>query len=141
MYNKFVNLDFRLDTRFERRPDLVPDDDFFDNNSGVLFPVREHLVFPPTGGRIEVQGHNQNMMAVLSVPGALLDAETRRRVQRPVGQWNSWRVVNKDQVVTTYINGALIGQGKHKFTEPGYVVVQMEGGPMRWKNMRVKSID
>ena len=138
---KFVNFDFRFDQLFERPPDLDPDDDFFDNNSGVLFPVREHLVFPPTAGRIEVQGHNRNLMAVLNAPGALLDPDTRQRVQRPVGQWNSLRVVNKDRLVTTYINGALISQGKHTFTEPGYVVVQMEGGPMRWRNMRIKSLE
>jgi hypothetical protein len=138
---KFVNFDFRFDQLFERPADLDPDDDFFDNNSGVLFPVREHLVFPPTAGRIEIQGHNRNLMAVLNSPNALLDPETRQRVQRPVGQWNSLRVVNKDQVVTTYINGSLIGQGKHKFTEPGYVVVQMEGGPMRWRNIRITSLD
>ena len=137
---KFVNFDFRFDQVFDRPPDLDPDDDFFDNNSGVLFPVREHLVFPPTGGRIEVQGHNKNMMAVLGGSGKV-DEETRRRVQRPVGQWNSLRVVNLNQTITTYINGALIAQGTHKFTEPGYVVVQMEGGPMRWKNIRIKSLD
>ena len=62
-------------------------------------------------------------------------------MQRPVGQWNSLRVVNRNGTVTTYINGALIAQGTHKFTEPGYVVVQMEGGPMRWRNIRIKALD
>ena len=68
-------------------------------------------------------------------------SETRQRVQRPVGQWNSLRVVNLNKTVTTYINGALIAQGTHSFTEPGYVVIQMEGGPMRWRNIRIKSLD
>lgn len=138
---KFLNFDLRFDQLFERPPDLDPDDDFFDNNSGVLFPVREHLVFPPTAGRLEVQGHNRNLMAVLGVAGSLLDPETRQRVQRPVGQWNSLRVVNLNNTVTTYINGALIAKGTHSFTEPGYVVIQMEGGPMRWRNIRMKSLD
>jgi hypothetical protein len=138
---KFLDFDFRFDALFERPPDLDPDDDFFDNNSGVLFPVREHLVFPPTAGRIEVQGHNRNLMAVLNVRDGMLDPETRARVQKPVGQWNSLRVVNVHQKITTYINGALISTGTHQFTDPGYVVVQMEGGPMRWRNIRIKSLD
>jgi len=138
---KFLNFDFRFDALFERPVDLDSDDDFFDGNSGVLFPVREHLVFPPTAGRLEVQGHNRNMMAVLNVSDGMLDPETRARVQRPVGEWNSLRVVNLHQKITTFINGALISTGTHAFTEPGYVVVQMEGGPMRWRNMRIKSLD
>jgi hypothetical protein len=132
----YVNFDLRLDMMFERPADADPDDDFFDGNGGVLFPVREHFVYPPTASRLEVQGHNLNLMAVLT-KGSLLDAETRQRVQRPVGQWNSIRVVNLNKTVTTYINGALIARGTHSFSEPGYVVFQMEGVPMRWRNIRI----
>ncbi len=136
---QYRNFDFRFDQVFERPPDADPDDTFFDGNSGVLFPVREHFVFPPTRERIEVQGHNLNMMGVLGA-GSLLDLETRRRVQRPVGQWNSLRVVNMNGQVTTYINGAMVSKGSHAFTEPGYVIVQMEGVPMRWKNIRILAL-
>ena len=136
---QYRNFDFRFDQLFERPKDADPDDDFFDGNGGVLFPVREHFVFPPTGARIEVQGHNLNLMAVLT-PGSLLDPETRRRVQRPVGQWNSLRVVHQNGVVTTYINGSLIAKGTNPYKEPGYVIVQMEGVPMRWRNIRILAL-
>ena len=68
------------------------------------------------------------------------DDETRRRVQRPVGEWNSIRVVNDHNVVTTYINGALIGKGSHPFTYPGWVIFQLEGVAMRFRNIRIRAL-
>ncbi len=70
----------------------------------------------------------------------MLDPETRERVQRPVGQWNSIRVVNLNKTVTTYVNGAVISRSDHSFDQPGYIVIQMEGAAMRWKNIRVKPV-
>ena len=137
---QYRNFDIRFDMLFEKPPDSDPDDTFFDGNGGVLFPVTEHFVYPPTGSRVEVQGHNRNLMAVLGSQGSLLDAETRERVQRPVGQWNSVRVVNQNGAVTTYINGALIGQGKHAFTATGYVIFQLEGVAMRFRGIRIRAL-
>ena len=137
---QYRNFDIRFDMLFEKPPDSDPDDTFFDGNGGVLFPVTEHFVYPPTGSRVEVQGHNRNLMAVLGSQGSLLDAETRERVQRPVGQWNSVRVVNQNGTVTTYINGALIGQGTHAFTATGYVIFQLEGVAMRFRGIRIRAL-
>ncbi len=78
--------------------------------------------------------------AVLGSQGSLLDADTRERVQRPVGQWNSVRVVNQNGTVTTYINGALIGQGTHAFTATGYVIFQLEGVAMRFRSIRIRAL-
>lgn len=137
---QYRNFDLRLDMLFEKPADADPADTFFDGNGGVLFPVTEHFVYPPTGTRIEVQGHNLNLMAVLNAKDSLLDDETRRRVQRPVGEWNSIRVVNDHNVVTTYINGALIGKGSHPFTNAGWVIFQLEGVAMRFRNIRIKAL-
>jgi mono/diheme cytochrome c family protein len=137
---QYRNFDIRFDMLFEKPSDSDPDDTFFDGNGGVLFPVTEHFVYPPTGSRIEVQGHNRNLMAVLGSQGSLLDADTRERVQRPVGQWNAVRVVNVNGTVTTYINGALIGRGTHPYTATGYVIFQLEGVAMRFRNIRIKAL-
>lgn len=52
------------------------------------------------------------------------------------------RIVNQKGTVTTYINGALIAQGANPYRDsgPGYVVVQMEGVAMRWRNIRIKAL-
>ena len=57
-----------------------------------------------------------------------------------MGQWNSVRVVNQNGTVTTYINGALIGQGTYAFTATGYVIFQLEGVAMRFRNVRIKAL-
>ncbi|MGE0392348.1 MAG: DUF1080 domain-containing protein [Vicinamibacterales bacterium] len=137
---QYRHFDLRFDMLFERPADADPGDTFFDGNGGVLFPVTEHFVYPPTQSRIEVQGHNLNLMAVLSVPDPLLDDVTRKRVQRPVGEWNSVRVVNDQGVINTYINGAPIGRGSNKFTNPGWVIFQLEGVAMRFRNIRIKAL-
>ena len=72
--------------------------------------------------------------------GAMLDQEARTRVQRPVGEWNSIRVVNDHNVVTPYINGALIGRGSHPFTNAGWVIFQLEGVAMRFRNIRIRAL-
>lgn len=137
---QYRHFDLRFDMLFEKPPDADPGDTFFDGNGGVLFPVTEHFVYPPTGSRVEVQGHNLNLMAVLGAKDSLLDKEARARVQRPVGEWNSIRVVNDHNVVTTYINGTLIARGSHPFTNAGWVLFQLEGVAMRFRNIRIRAL-
>jgi mono/diheme cytochrome c family protein len=131
----YLSFDLRFETKFDRPVDLDPDDNYFDGNSGVIFLFRDHYVSPP---HLEVQGNNNNMAAIL---GGQLDVEAQKRAQRPVGQWNSFRVVNFNNTVTSYLNGILVARREnHTYREPGYIGFQIEGAPIHWRNIRIKPL-
>ena len=53
-------------------------------------------------------------------PKAIEDNDARRRVNRPVGEWNSVEIVSKDGQVA------------------GHIVVQIQGAPMYWWNICIE---
>jgi hypothetical protein len=68
------------------------------------------------------------------------DDDMRARVRKPAGQWNAVQIVSKNGEVWTYLNGAQITHvTKHAFTQPGYIAFQVESGPVRWRNIRIKA--
>jgi hypothetical protein len=66
------------------------------------------------------------------------DDAARARARKPAGQWNAIQIISKDGQVWTYLNGALITHvTKHPF-KPGYIALQVESGPVHWRNIRIK---
>lgn len=56
--------------------------------------------------------------------------------EKPVGEWNQARIEVKDGHITVYINGVLQNEGTDPVKE-GYVALQSEGGPIRFRNVRI----
>jgi len=137
--NKYWNFTFRAEYLFEPYPGMESDDDLYTNTGYFLF-VNEHDVWPTT---LEIQGKNDFEMSIAmgSAESTLTyDDATRARVRKPAGQWNAIQIVSKDGQVWTYLNGAEITHvSKHPFTKPGYIALQVESGPVRWRNVRIKA--
>jgi len=132
-------LDFTL--RFDFRWDPVDDVEREDviSNSGYLLFITDHAVWPKS---MEIQGASGGELGAFGVNAqikATSDNDGRRRVLRPVGQWNSAEIVSKNGVVTTSLNGTLITTvTEHEFKAPGYIGFQSEGGVIRWRNIRIR---
>lgn len=56
--------------------------------------------------------------------------------EKPVGEWNKARIEVKDGHITVYINGVLQNEGTDPVKE-GYVALQSEGGPIKFRNVRI----
>lgn len=56
--------------------------------------------------------------------------------EKPVGEWNQARIEVKDGHITVYINGVLQNEGTDPVKE-GYVALQSEGGPVKFRNVRI----
>jgi mono/diheme cytochrome c family protein len=136
---KYWNFTLRFEYKLEPYEGLESDDDLFTNTGYFLF-VNEHDVWPAT---LEIQGKNDFEMS-LALGAAestfTFDDAARVRARKPVGQWNAVQIVSKDGQVWTYLNGTLITHvTKHPFTEAGHIGFQVESGPVRWRNIRIKA--
>ena len=136
---KYWNFTLRFEYLLEPYEGLESDDDLFTNTGYFLF-VNQHDVWPAT---LEIQGKNDfEMSLALGAAESTFefDDAARVRARKPAGQWNAVQIVSKDGQVWNYLNGTLITHvTKHPFTEAGYIAFQVESGPVRWRNIRIKA--
>lgn len=140
---KYKDCTLRFDYRFKRPADLA-EDAKFKGNSGYLFFVNDHKVWPYS---LETQGMDRSVGDIFFI-GAKdksknkhkVDAEARKKALKPVGEWSSYEVVVKDGTVTVSVNGTKITTVEsHEWPEPGYIGFQSEGVEIHWKNIRIKA--
>lgn len=136
---KYWNFTLRFEYLLEPYEGLESDDDLFTNTGYFLF-VTQHDVWPAT---LEIQGKNDfEMSLALGAAESTFefDDAARVRARKPSGQWNAVQIVSKDGQVWNYLNGTLITHvTKHPFTEAGHIAFQVESGPVRWRNIRIKA--
>jgi cytochrome c2 len=134
---QYLNFTLRLDYRFTPIPGIENDSDF-PGNSGYLLFIKEHQVWPKY---IEIQGGNSGVLSVISTGGKAVftvDNDARRRVLRPVGEWNSVEIVSANGQIKSSLNGTLISTiSEHEYTG-GHIGFQSEGSEIAWRNIRIK---
>ena len=136
--DKHLNFDLRFDYRF---PPATDADSTFYGNSGYLLFVEKPLIWPKA---IEIEGQEAYQLAVLPLDTQAQftwDAEAFQRASKPLGMWNSVRILSENGAVKSYLNGTLLSQVRHQFTRPGHIMFQAEGAPIFWRNIRIRSLD
>jgi len=129
-------------------------------NSGVLVHTTAPLLFFGWPRSLEVQlqaGHAGDFWVIgkgvdLRVederarrrsprPG---DQHTHRRVrnltdgsERPIGSWNSMRVVCRDTEIEVFVNGELVNHGTACTETEGAIALQSEGTPIEFRSIRL----
>jgi hypothetical protein len=61
-------------------------------------------------------------------------------LQKPVGEWNDWRVVAVGDRVTFWCNGRRAWEVSDFKDRRGYLGLQAEGAPMEFRNIRIKEL-
>ena len=61
-------------------------------------------------------------------------------LQHVVGEWNEWRVLVLDEMVTFWCNGQLAWKGTGLQPEKGYIGLQAEGAPLEFRNLRIRQM-
>jgi len=137
---KYKNFTLKFDYRY-RKPENLADDTKFGGNSGYLFYITEHKVWPKS---IEVQGMNRDVLGLIAigkfpVKKAFEDKEARTKARKPVGEWNAVEIISKGGVMTCNLNGTKVTE----FTEfepfDSVIAFQSEGAEIHWKNVRIKA--
>lgn len=58
----------------------------------------------------------------------------------PTGQWNHYRVLAIDGVVTLEVNGKVVSGGYHARPRKGHVCLESEAGLIHFRNLRIKEL-
>lgn len=143
---RYSNFTLRFDYLAERPDDWEGDDIYYYANTGYhLFLMEENLFVWPRS--VTFAGEQRDLLRPIplgayggtSRPVTTWDNAARQRVVRPLGQWNSIQIVSQDGDVEAYLNDTLIATVTgHGFTDPGYIGLQVQGYPVRWRNLRIR---
>jgi hypothetical protein len=74
------------------------------------------------------------------IGGKVNGAKTVPQLQKPVGEWNDWRVLVQGDRVTLRCNGKLAWEATGLKPAKGYIGLQAEGAPIEFRNLRIREI-
>jgi hypothetical protein len=135
----YDNFTFRVEQRIPIEWD--DDDELVQDQTGLLFFMGGN-VRPWPDKFIEVEGRYYDLMGVASVgmkSKLMFDVEARRRAIKRVTEWQRIEVVSKDGVMKNYLNGVLVSTVEPAEKLPaGPIGLQSQGGPVEWRNIRVR---
>jgi hypothetical protein len=125
------------------RPSDLESDARFKGNSGVLLHIEApHKIWPKC---IEAQLLNADAGHLIIVSGAKFqgkkDAAAQKQAIKPVGQWNLEEVVCQDGKISCKINGIEVSSGIGGTPDHGPIGWQSEGAPIRFRNLKIKTLD
>lgn len=130
---------FRFEQKFEKPADWDPSDKLYFGGTGALiFITPPHRTFPRS---VEIEGRYYDFGEPFLIGGkgkVQYDHGAWMKVATPVGAWDKVEIASKAGVVKTYINGALVSTLSDHDYKPGPIGMQLEGAPVRWRNLRVK---
>jgi len=60
--------------------------------------------------------------------------------EKPVGEWNTMKVICKDNTIKVFVNGVLQNEISGLTATKGFIGFQNEGKPLEFKNLSVKNL-
>ena len=142
---KYKNFTLRLEQRVPAQWDDA--DDLIQDQTGLL------IFQNSKGGEmrlwgdnfIEVEGKYYDLLSMYPYPNGgikmktMVDKVARRLARNPVNQWQRFEIVSKDGVIKNYLNGTLVATAElGEDLAPGYIALQSQGGPVEWRNIRLR---
>lgn len=111
-------------------------------DGGIFFRATKDS---PGGGwpsqRIELQVKDFAEQGKLFGAPYKLDKEKVAKVRKPLGEWETYRLVVQGMKVEVHLNGELICTSEAaKVGKNGYIGLQAEGGEIAFRNLRVRSL-
>ncbi|MGH9340965.1 MAG: 3-keto-disaccharide hydrolase [Acidobacteriota bacterium] len=100
---------------------------------------------------IEVQILDGNHGDIFSIHGASLTpvrphprgwsrALPLEKRAHPTGEWNHYRIESRDGVITLSVNGPVVTQAVNANPRKGYICLESEGSPVRFRNIRIQEL-
>jgi hypothetical protein len=65
---------------------------------------------------------------------------TKDNVEKPLGEWNDYRIVCDGDTITLYVNGQQVNQGTKSELKRGKILFQSEGAEVHFRDIRVKPL-
>jgi hypothetical protein len=96
--------------------------------------------FIRSGREVKANQINLSQSAVGKLMSGAEGGDPVPELQKPVGEWNDWRVVAVGDRVTFWCNGRRAWEVGGFKDRRGYLGLQAEGAPMEFRNIRIKEI-
>ncbi len=93
-----------------------------------------------SGRKVGANQINLARKAAGNLMGGAKGGKAVPELQKPVGEWNEWRVLAVGDKVTFWCNGKQAWEVTGFKTPKGYIGLQAEGAPMEFRNLRIKEI-
>ena len=145
---KYKDFTLRFETKFERPPELAPEDDEELFSGGGGYKIFTELRDGNVSRYIEIEGRHRDFLEFIRPGGSgtmgELDLEAKRRAIRPLGQWNAVEIGVNDGDMYAELNGVRMASVKRSdynyadYSDPGHIAFQIQGAKMYWRNIRIK---
>ncbi len=66
--------------------------------------------------------------------------ESRKSVEKPLGEWNQYEIICKGDEVRLIVNGQLVNVGTNAESKKGKILLQSEGAPIEFRNIEIKPL-
>ena len=135
---RFKNFTLRLEQRVMKPWDDL--DELIQDQTGIMIflNARPDQPYRTWSNYVEIEGKYHEISRI-SLPNATLDEEARQRVIKPVNQWQQMQIVVQGRSIKSYLNRALVSTAElPDDLPPGFVGVQSQGGPVEWRNIRIR---
>ena len=96
--------------------------------------------FIRSGREVKANQINLSQAAVGKLMSGASGGDAVPALQKPVGEWNDWRVLALGDHVTFWCNGQRAWEVTGFKDRRGYLGLQAEGAPMEFRNIRIKEI-
>ena len=125
-----------------------------EGNSGVLLHAQEPDKVWPNCIECQLKSGNAGDFVLIG-PGAitvegkeysnterfLVIPKKQESNEKPVGEWNSYKIVCKDNEISCFVNGVLQHTGIQPSLSRGKICLQSEGAPIEFRNIRLESLE
>ena len=101
---------------------------------GIQFQVKEGA----TGDFVLLDSVTINVKGIKSVAGKSVNVMRNIDNEKPFGEWNTILIQSKNGHCSQYLNGQLVNEGTDATSKEGRILLQYEGSPIDFKNIKIK---
>lgn len=89
------------------------------------------------GFKLEVDKERQDK----KTPRHFFRMKTDKPVENKVGEWNKYKITCKGDTIRLEINGQFVNEGKKAEAEKGKILLQSEGAPVQFRNVKLTPVE
>lgn len=104
--------------------------------AGIQFQVKEGA----TGDFILLENVTLTVRGETKAPGKSVAVTRLGEQEKPSGEWNTIRIKHQKGTCLQYLNGVLVNEGTNASSQHGRILLQYEGSPIDFRNIRISSI-
>ena len=102
---------------------------------GIQFQIKEGF----TGDFVLLDSVTIHVKGVTSTAGKSVVVTRSKDNDKPTGEWNTLVIQSKNGHCSQYLNGQLVNEGVDASSKKGRVLLQYEGSPIDFKNIKIKT--